>query len=164
MLSILYPQGDYAAADVAVRVQALAAGENQTIQVIAKHFGRNSDQVDKQLNQTTAALFIACDQLDLDENSRKELAILQQKPCKIICVVPQNFVFPDDKNLERYTYTQGDTDSFAETVQKFVDELKQSRKMPVPSTQKSDSGASLLIAGGLLVAGIIFLANLNKKE
>ncbi len=163
MLTILYPKEDYAAADVAVRVQALAAGENQTIQVITKHFRRNQEQVDQQLNQTTAALFIACDRLELDESSQQELTELRDKNCKIICVVPENFVGLPNNQLERYTYTQGDIGSFAETVQKFVDELKHAQYTPVPA-QKTDNGATLLIAGGLLVAGIIFLASLNNDK
>lgn len=164
MLTIFYPKEDYTAADVAVRVQALAAGENQTVQVITKHIRRNQKQVTQQLRQTTAALFIACDRLELDEKSQQELADLQYKNCKIICVVPQDFVeLPKSPNIERYTYTQGDTGSFAETVQKFVDKLKHAQQRAAPE-QKSDNGAALLIAGGLLVAGIIFLASLNTDK
>ncbi len=162
MLSILYPKEDYTAADVAVRVQALAAGEGQKIQVVPKHFGRNPQQVEKQLKQTAAALFIACDKLKLDADSKQELAVLQEKKRKIICVVPQRFAgLPkDDADLERHAYTRGNAKSFTDTVQSFVKKLETSQ----PAKKRGDKDAQLLIAGGLLVAGIILLAGLNKKK
>ena len=164
MLSILYPKEDYTAADVAVRVQALAAGEGQKIQVIAKHFGRNPLEVEKQLKRTKIALFIACDQVKLDDNSQQELDILLKKHCKIICIVPQKFEsLPENEdNIEKYTYTQGDARSFADTAQNFVKKLKDFQISSPPAKKNND--ISLLIAGGLLVAGIIFLVNLNKKS
>lgn len=156
MLSILYPKEDYTAADVAIRVQALAAGEDHKLYVVPRHFGRQQEQVQKNLHKTTAALLIACDQTRLDESCKQEIDFLIEKKKRIIGVVPANFeLLP--VGIEIYNYTQGNAKSFADTVQHFVDQLKQA-----PSGKKNQE-TNLLVVGGLLIAGIILLSNLNKK-
>ncbi|SEH08202.1 hypothetical protein [Candidatus Venteria ishoeyi] len=158
MLTIFYPKDDFTAADIAVRVQALAAGEGQSIQVLAKHFGRNEEQISQQLQQTQAALFIACDALIIDEKSKFEMQTLIQKGIKPVCLIP-----PDFKGLlsatESIHYTKGNLDNLAVMAQNFAKRLQpvQDRQPPQNDDMK------LLIAGGLLIAGIILFSSMNKK-
>jgi hypothetical protein len=156
MLSILYPKEDYTAADVAIRVQALAAGEGHKLHVVPRHFGRQEEQAQKNLHKTTAGLLIACDKARLDETSKKDIGFLIEKKKRIIAVVPANFE-PLPESIETYRYTQGSAKSFADTVQHFVEQLKQA------PTGKKNQETNLLVVGGLLIAGIILLSNLTKK-
>lgn len=163
MLTLLYPENDRNAADVAIRVQALAAGEGQKIQVILKKTDNKKKQT--QIKKTTTAILIAYDQLALDQDTAQFIDKLLEQNCKIFCFLPKGFagVKSNDPLLNLYPYQKGEFKNLVDTIHNFVGKI-QINSENVNQQSKLDKETKLLIAGALTIAGIITLIFLNKNN
>lgn len=108
MISIIYPQGDFEAADIAIKTQALAQSSGKKIYIVPKHFGRNHDAVFQNLSKTTTALFLAFEKFDLDDDTQSELEYLLGRRVQVFGVIPDTMDFPffDEDSFEIVTYPQ----------------------------------------------------------
>ena len=149
MISIFYSEGDYGAADIAVKLQALAQLQAGQIFIVPKHFGRNQINVEKNLKKSKTAIFLAHDKNVLDSHTKREVAFLSRNKARIYAIVPvqfkQSLQLPKSVSTNYYDKLKGG--DFLKTVQKISTEF-QSRRQPA----NSDFSALLVI-----MALIIFI-------
>lgn len=142
-ITIIYPKEDYEAANVAVKVQALAQSRNQRIYVVPKHYGKNKTEIQKNLEKTTVALFISQSSGNIDSSTLEELKFLKTQRKEIIGFLPDGVVIP--KNLEKYIslqrYHSGDANSLRNTILKYLTQVK---------PDKENQNALLVVIGLLL--------------
>ena len=91
MISILYGERDFEAASIALKVQSLSQNQPTRIYIVPKHYGRNVEEIHKNLLQTQAAVFLAYDLHSVDEITKQELAVLKSNNIPIKYVVPNEF-------------------------------------------------------------------------
>lgn len=89
MISILYPEGDYEAADIALKAQSLSYSSNTNIYIVPKHYGRNEEAIYKNLGKAKLAIFIMYENGKIDANTIKELEYLTSKDVKIYSIIPE---------------------------------------------------------------------------
>ncbi|MEJ0057676.1 MAG: hypothetical protein WDN75_19740 [Bacteroidota bacterium] len=88
MISILYPEGDYTSADIAIKLQSLAQAQAGQIFIVPKHFGRNDENVYKNLGSSETAILLSHDKFTLDDATKKELVFLLNNKAKIYSIAP----------------------------------------------------------------------------
>lgn len=91
MVSILYSEYDFQAADIALKVQALT--NYRPIYVVPKHT-ISRDNTKSPLKKTDFALFISCEIHTLDPRTLNQLEQLKEGGVKITFVVSDNFKMP----------------------------------------------------------------------
>ncbi|GAB4340884.1 MAG: hypothetical protein OHK0038_20430 [Flammeovirgaceae bacterium] len=156
MLTILYSEGDYTAADIAIRVQALAQGQGQQLYVSPKHFGRNEESVKKALSKSKNALFIAFDKTTIDDKTLQEIKYLQSIPCKIYAIVPMEMTLPNIP-MDVYKFQSKNFSNFVEVVQNFIKHLSE-------NNSKSPKNNQLLIGTGILILSILLLSLFDNEK
>ena len=155
MITLLYTKDDYVAAEMALKIQAIGAGQGQKFYTVPKHYGRKDEQVYKNLDKSNIALLIAYENHQIDEQTAEEIRHLDSKNKKIVAIVPHDFqgLFLS-KNIEPYKYTRTDQNSLLLAIQQYVNQLKQQPQ----SEENKDSGIfaaiMMLIVGLLLIAFI----------
>lgn len=144
-ITIIYPKEDYEAANVAIKVQALAQSSNQRVYVVPKHFGKNKTEVQKNLDKTSVALFISQSVDKIDNSTLEELKYLKSKDKKIIGFLPEGVTIPP--KLEQYIgpqrYHNGDANSLRNTILKYLTEVKN-------NGNKENQNALLVVIGLIL--------------
>jgi hypothetical protein len=154
MLTILYSEGDYTAADIAIRVQALAQGQGQQIYVSPKHFGRNEESVKKALSKSKNALFIAFDKTSIDAKTIQEINYLHALPCKIYAIVPSEMALPKIP-MEVYKFQSKSFSNFTDVVQRFIQKLNEN---------KNTKNNQFLIGTGILILSVLLLSLLDNEK
>jgi hypothetical protein len=157
MLTILYPEGDYTSADIAIRTQALAQG--QPVYVVPKHYGRNEATVFKKLAKSNDILFIAYDKMTIDEHTAQEIQFLLEKGKTIHAIIPDTLVGISPKT-KIYTFSKTNKSDFAKAIQTFINCTKPSHDV---TTSKSASKNTILTLVGVLLLSILFLSLANVK-
>lgn len=158
MLTIIYPEGDYTAADIAIRAQALAQGQGKQLYIVPKHLGRNKEAILKKLNKTNETLFISYDKSVLDENTRQELNFLLEKGKKIHAIVPEQMILTLD-NTKPYYYSKKNKYDFSNAIQRFIAENQP------PANAALNKHGELLILIGVLLLSILLLSTIaNDKK
>jgi hypothetical protein len=158
MLTILYPEGDYTSADIAIRTQALAQG--QPVYVVPKHYGRNEATVFKKLAKSNDVLFIAYDKTLIDEHTAQEIQFLLEKGKTIHAIIPDTLVGISPKT-KIYTFSKTNKSDFAQAIQTFMDSAKSSHTAITSKQSKNDSFLALI---GVLLLSILFLSLVNLQE
>ncbi len=155
MTTIIYPFQDFYAADIAVKVQALAAGQNKKISVIPKHYGRLQNNVDKMLNDTELVLFLAHDVYNIDENTQYELEELIRQKKDVIAIIPygmSEWFLPTYKDFFTiYPYNNLDTNSFINTINSVIQDIMERTK--AKDNSNTIVGIAAIIALSLLLLG-----------
>lgn len=162
MIILLYPEKDYTSADIAIKVQALAAGQNKAknIYVIPKHYGRNENEIQKKMDKAKEVLLLAYDKLKLDDGTTKELDYLLDRGVKVHAIVPSEAELPNTPLIERYNYAHKDRKAFTETINTMVGYLsKQAAEELRDSTHKKTT--ELMVVAMALVLSIVLLSSLG---
>lgn len=154
-ITLIYPKDDYDAANVAIKVQALAQSRGQKIYVVPKHYGRSKTEVEKNLSNTSVALFISQSETPIDKATIDELKYLMENKIKIIGFLPHGVGLP--KGLEGYIqlkrYDNTDANSLRVTLLSFLTEVQKNTR----ETQNA-----LLIVIGLVL--FLFLLAFNSDD
>jgi len=154
MISILYPKDDFDAANVAVKVQALAQSKNQKVYVVPKHYGRNKAEIQMNLSKTKTALFIIQTAEKVDRGTIDELNLLMEYKAQIVGFIPHNVRLTSKLssyiNLQKYN--RGDSNSLKSSMMNFI-----SSKQTNDETKNS-----ILIVIGLVV--LLILLSLEPDD
>ncbi len=154
MITVLYPSDDFDAANVAVKVQALAQSRNQRVYVVPKHFGRNKTDIQKNLKNSTVVLFIAQSAETIDNGTIEELKFLQSINKKIVGFIPFDLELPSSveqhfSSLERYH--RGNSSDLRNIVLSYLTKVQKNQ----------DSGGFLIVLGLIL---FLFLLAFNSDD
>ncbi len=155
MITIIYPFKDYTSADIAIKLQALASGENQKIYVVPKHFGRIEERVYKELDKTDVALLIVFDEKQLDQMTIDELQYLKSKKVPIFAFMP-NYLTINDEQITSYKYKPFDKNDILKKLYDFISNLSKEKK------SKDNDWIDVLIAIGAIAGGLLLLNSLFK--
>jgi hypothetical protein len=157
VLSILYPHDDYTAADIAMRVRALAAGENRRVQVMGGGRYATSQKRENQIDRTQAALLIARIGYIVDEEVVQSVLSLRARRRRVVCLLPQSFTpdLFDPGAVERYVYEPNDPRTLGRITLQFSTELATSK-----SSRLVDR---LLVASVLWTCGILAIEGQTSK-
>lgn len=167
MITILYPEKDYTAADLALKTQALAQNAGNKIYIVPRHYGRQEINVQKNLEKTKIALLIIHDAKLLDDSISSELNFLISKNIKIYALIPQGVQL--GLELEQYShakiqrYSGKGQDELIDEMQKLIKGIQQDVKGEGFDSNSSDWG--VFIATLLLVLALISLViNSTSKK
>jgi len=98
MITFLYPKDDWTAAEIVMKIQALAASQGYNVYSTPKNTKRNIDEINMKLSKTEYAIFMAVDVNKIDEDTQTELEILSKTAKRICYLVPYGFKL---KNIKR---------------------------------------------------------------
>lgn len=158
MISILYPKDDYTSADIAIKLQALAADQANKIFIVPKHYGRNKENINKNLAKSRTAIFLSHDMSELDPSTRKELELLLAHKANVYSITPtqskKSMILPKGIT-SHYYYDQQQPGDFLNTVKKIADDVQKKKNA------SSDFGA-LLVVMALIILVIAAFDNGKK--
>jgi hypothetical protein len=160
MISILYPEGDFTSADIAIKLQALGQVQSEQIFIVPKHFGRNSENVHKNLNSSRTALLLLHDKIALDAETKKEIEFLIAKGATIYCIAPieAKKALMLSQKVSSHFYNRQKSGDFLNTVQSIVSDL-QKRKDKI--SLGDDFGGILMVMAFII---LIIAAFQNDKK
>lgn len=112
MIALLYAYGDWEAADVALKVEAIAESKGIRVFLVPKHSYRVNEKVMLQLQKCEKALLIVKDAKRIDDETQNELQILSKKNIPVYGFIPadkkeiikQVLVNTNKKNFKLYDY------------------------------------------------------------
>jgi hypothetical protein len=166
MLAFLYPNHDYTAAELSTKVQALAAARDLKVYSPPRNFRMpvyDEGAVFKKLKQAHMAVFLAHDELSLDEVSVQELKILAAAGVRTRCVAPMTVCdqisgLALGSSVEVYPFVPGQPADLHTALKRIVDELAAPEAAAVPKRGKAsnDDGLALLFFALLIFVVIIF--------
>ncbi len=156
MLTIIYPFGDYTAADIAIKLQALSSIQEQSVYVVPKHFGRREEAVIQNLSNSKVVLFIVFDSLAIDEKTEYEINFLKSKNIPIYAFIPEDFRLSTPIE-QTYKYKQNNKNDLLSKIETFISGLQKQPK------NKNNDWVDLLIAMGLITGGLLLLNSSVKN-
>ena len=158
MITIIYPFGDYTAADMAIKMQALASVQNKPIYVVPKHFGRKDEKVEKKLSETKIALLLVADKKTLDKKTKLEIDFLIHLDVPIYAFIP-NYLEIQNKKIKAYKYDPKNKNDLYQQLSIFFKNLE------INESNNTSDWFDLLVAIGTIAAGLLLLSILlNDKN
>lgn len=157
MITFIYPEGDWTAAEIAIKIQALASSQGHQVYSPPKVGRRDQQSIARKLSQSKYAIFVAFDETAIDDATQWELRTLSDTNATIYAVVPEPMQHPfEDLALHShpYYYTPGDIDQFITTANMIMDEIR---------TQGRTNGGELLVLLLLFGMLVLFVALLFEK-
>ena len=153
MITFLYPRDDWKAAEIAVKIQALAASQNVKVYSTPKNVRRNEQEIAKKLAKTKYAFFVSYDADFIDSDTSWELRYLGDLGIEIYYVVPHVFVsklqgLGISQNI--YTYSYGDSTELIDSVKQLIRHLEAKSKSPEGTAGQEEALSFLLLLGMLL--------------
>jgi hypothetical protein len=88
MIAFLYPKEDWTAADIALKVQAVAASQDIEVYSVPKYQQNRREQIYQKLSKVSHAIFIARDIKTIDPDTREHLNYLKDKGKDVYFLVP----------------------------------------------------------------------------
>jgi hypothetical protein len=160
MISILYPEGDFTSADIAIKLQALALAQSEQIFIVPKHFGRNDENVYKNLGASKTAILLLHDKMALDAGTKKEVDYLISIGAIIYSIAPieasKSLRLPP--KVSSHFYDRMKSGDFLNTVQNIITDLKK-QKDTIPL---GDDFGGILLVMALIILVIAAFSN-DKK-
>jgi len=89
MIAFLYPKEDWTAAEIALKVQAVAASQEIEVYSVPKFQKNRKEQIFEKLSKSTQAMFLAYDVKVIDEDTREELKFLKDKGKPVYFILPK---------------------------------------------------------------------------
>lgn len=152
MISIIYSERDYEAANIALKVQSLSQNQKEKIYIVPKHFGRNSATVQQMLAKSKAAVFLAVDSKRVDDITFQELLFLRQNRKPIKYIVPNRYSLNDlqTKEVDVYRYYPNTTrNNLIRNISATISELEER------ANNSSNEGVlAAIILSALLLLGL----------
>ncbi len=160
-VAIIYPMGDYTAANLVYKLKALAEGKNIKIYTSSKNKKSEGKVISPEIKfkDVTHGILIAYDANEIDDFTRRELDFLCKKDIPVYIVVPHTVsISPCDNLFTIKKYTKGDINSFM----KEIEDIKRSfeKKISKP-TNRANINVFWVLIGLLLL--LLLLDYLSKK-
>lgn len=160
MISILYPEGDFTSADIAIKLQALAQTQSEQIFIVPKHFGRNDENVYKNLGKSKTAMLLLHDKVALDSGTVKEVELLISNGAIVYSIAPiearSNLKLPP--KVSSHFYDKLKSGDFLNTVQNIITDLKKQKD----TTSLGNDFGGILLVMALIILVIAAFSN-DKK-
>ena len=132
MISIIYSERDYEAANIALKVQSLSQNQPVSIYIVPKHYGRNRDEVYQKLNKTKTAIFLAVDSKTVDNETWNELVHLMEKRKTIKYIVPSRYNLngfeANPKDVYRYAPNANLVHNLSSTISEINKQVEKEKK------------------------------------
>ena len=161
MISILYPNGDYESADIAIKAQSLS--QSSKIYIVPKHYGRNEEAVYKNLDKTKIAIFIVYDKVPIDDKTQKELKYLKKKGTPIYSIIPadKHFGLINDVSTVQLKYRPNDKNHILDQIENIRKELEKDANSAIKSSNNEIIGAITIF---ILVIILIAIIGTSQKK
>lgn len=161
MITLLYNQTDYEAANIAMKVQSLSQNQPSKIYIVPKHYGRNNGDVFQKLNKTKVAIFIAVERKAPDQNTYNELMHLKERKIPIKYIVPQRYSLDifKPKAGDVYLYRPNTTrNNLVHNVSNAIADLNKQIE-----EGKRDNALAAVILSALLLIGLAASSSSSSK-
>ena len=89
MIAFLYPKEDWTAAEIALKVQAVAASQEVEVYSVPKFQKNRREQIFQRLSKASRAIFLAYDVKTIDEDTREQLEFLKEKQKAVYFIIPK---------------------------------------------------------------------------
>jgi hypothetical protein len=90
MIAFLYPKEDWTAAEIALKIQAVAASQDIEVYSVPKFQKNRKELIFQRLSKTSQAIFLACDVKTIDEDTQDQLMFLKEKKKPVYFIVPKD--------------------------------------------------------------------------
>jgi hypothetical protein len=158
MIAFLYPKEDWTAAEIALKVQAVAASQNLEVYSVPKFQKNRNDQIFQKLSKATQAIFLARDVKLVDADTQEHLKFLKEKGKPVYFILPTGME-AEARGLgfvkDIRTYNPEDKMAIIPIVEQLLGELK--------NDTNAEGAAAFIVLVGLLLL-ILFLALSASKE
>lgn len=152
-LGIIFPERDWTAADIALKIQSLAYNNDIDCYISPKHIARDNNKVFIELNKCNYIIFIAHDVNVPDNITQRELEVVKKKPVLGIVIESFKLKYPFFKE---FRYKQ--KDDVIEYIQNEIGKIKHSKT----NTRKHKNEDIVLLMG--LTALLIILIGVSSKR
>lgn len=158
MIAFLYPKEDWTAADIALKVQAVAASQDIEVYSVPKFQQNRKDQIFMKLSKISQAMFLARDVKVIDTDTQEHLKFLQQKRKPVYFILPKGMeneakALGFSENIK--TYDPEDKMAIIRITEGILADLK--------NNADAEGAAVFIVLVGLLLL-ILFLALSASKE
>ncbi len=161
MIAILYPQLDFEAADIALKVQSLAKSR-EPIYVVPKHYGRVESSILTTLSRASMGLFIANELNPIDEQTDHELQQLLSKGKRVIFIVPNDYQLPYKVSADNLVkYHKNNKTGIITDLSKWLDRISASQT--AAQKDKDDTTVAVFLIASLMLLLIGVAATSTKK-
>ena len=158
MIAFLYPKEDWTAADISLKVQAIAASQNVEVYSVPKFQKNRKEQIFQRLSKASQVIFLAHDIEHIDEDTREQLCYIKEKKIRTFFIVPP-VMEPEIRKLGFHrdikTYDPKEKVALLNITNALIDELKKN--------SNAEGMAVFLVLLGLLVM-ILYLVLSASKE
>jgi hypothetical protein len=166
MVSILYCDRDFEAANIALKVQSLSQSQPVKIYIVPKHYGRSEAVVSQNLNKTDAAIFLAYESKALDEMTAHELSFLKRNKVPVKYIVPNDFqsdlVFANG-NVIRYDAHPLNNNKIINDLSRTVGELNTQMKVKKVAADENSGAVFFIIGMALFLLGLVASTSADTK-
>ena len=156
MITILFPEDDYQAAEIAVKTEALV--ERNDLYIVPKYPWRKEDLVWENLDKTDMALFIAFASKGLDKRTSRELEYLLNKQVPVYALLPAHFPKLPFDNIHQIRF---------QTKRELVENLEKlilKKEKASPKKKETNDLLDFLFTLGLLIGGMYLLKKLSDMK
>jgi hypothetical protein len=90
MIAFLYPKEDWTAAEIALKIQAVAASQDIEVYSVPKFQKNRKELIFQRLSKTSQAIFLAYDVKSIDEDTQDHLMFLKEKKKPVYFIIPKD--------------------------------------------------------------------------
>lgn len=160
MLTFIYPKGDWAAVELVIKIQALAASQDYKVYVTPKNTRRDEINIKRRLKNTKYAVFVAIEANTIDEYTKEELKFLKTLGIPIYTMISKEFSRCKDAReiinlLEKdkiFIVDKNNPKSIINTLSKILRDIKEGEQ------QKGEDIAGTIALTAVLGLLLLFLA------
>jgi hypothetical protein len=158
MIAFLYPKEDWTAAEIALKVQAVAASQDIDVYSVPKFQKNRKEQIFQKLSKVSQAIFLARDVKLIDEDTQEQLKFLKEKNTPVYFILPKEMeneagALGFSKNIR--TYDPSDKMAIIPITEHLLEDLKK-------ETNAEGMAVFVVLVGLLLL--ILFLVLSASKE
>jgi len=129
MITLIYPAGDFTAANIAIKLQALAYDKKIKVYIVPKHFGRKKVNVILNIINSNLIIFFIYDVDIIDVGTRDEIRYALAKRKKIISIIPTTVKWPfqASANIKLIKYQRSNPQTLINNIQGFITDYDASK-------------------------------------
>ena len=158
MIAFLYPKEDWTAAEIALKIQAVAASQDIEVYSVPKFQKNRKEQIIQRLSKVSQAIFLARDVKEIDDDTREQLIFLKEKSKPVYFIIPKGMenqatALGFSENIR--AYDPDDKMAIIQITESLLEDLKN-------DANKEGLAVFIVLVGMLLL--ILFLVLSASKE
>ena len=163
-VALIYPQGDYTAAEIAHKLKALAEGRNLKIYVSNKNLREKKISPAVKFKNVTTAILIMYDTKIIDKDTDSELRYFCDKNIHTLLVVPDTFKNEYNcRSFDIHRYKEGDQDSFMREISSIKNHFKPVERKNISTSSNSSNNILWILFGLILLLLLLDMLSKSKK-